>query len=92
MNAHTHDVDDIHGLRNGLSAAQRRIRGLEDEQRPDVAPAVPTTEEWGRVRKAVEGLQSDIGRVWKYARGLEDRVAQMEAEHAPADAGTGGAA
>jgi ATP-dependent helicase YprA (DUF1998 family) len=31
VTGHTHDVDDVHGLRDGLTAAQRRIGYLEQE-------------------------------------------------------------
>jgi hypothetical protein len=29
VTGHTHDVDDVHGLRDGLEAAQRQIRELQ---------------------------------------------------------------
>jgi hypothetical protein len=43
-----------------------------------VTPALPSADEWNRLVLAVNGLQSDIGRMRKDYRELETRVSLVE--------------
>jgi len=63
---------------------------LTTRQKAAAALAMPTAAEWAAVTKAVDALRADLGRVRKDCRELEMRVALVERQHVPADAGTDG--
>lgn len=49
------------------------------------ALAMPTADEWNRLVLAVNGLQSDLGRIRKDYRELEMRVSLVEREQESAE-------